>query len=218
MARTRNWTQTIMHLVAPSTPVLGATSERLPALIAMACLGMPPADAWSHAYTWQKGALAQGGDVFQNEMTLDQAKSSCNGFPECCGVTFESSDKAPTGPLKMYLKSDCNVNGDAKWNTYIRGQELTEPWAYAVLGVCGFIGLYIGLGAIHGWLVRGRRGIDACPNRDELLAVWGLVQDGASLATGGMLGTNQSYGRIPEHTRSSSGSKKSRKHKSSSRR
>ncbi len=183
----------------------------------------PLASAWSHAYTWQQGALAQGGDVFQNEMTLDDAKSQCNNHPECCGLTFESPDKLPTGPLKMYLKSDCNPNGDAKWNTYIRGRELTEPWAYAVLGVCGLVGAYIGLGAVHGWLVRGQRGIDACPNRNELLAVWGLVQDGASFATGGMtIKSDPSYGRIPDggggSSRGQKSSKKGSKHKSSSRR
>ena len=54
---------------------------------------------------------------------------------------------------------------DVEWNTWIRGVELTESWAYAVLGVSGVLGVYFGLGLMHGWLVRGQRGLDAAPNR-----------------------------------------------------
>ena len=203
---------------------------RLPSLAAVTVLLLlllrapQPASGWSHAYTWQVGALAQGGDVLQNEMTLDDAKSQCNGHPECCGVTFESPDKLPTGPLKMFLKSDCHPNTDKAWNTYIKGEELTEPWAYGVLGISGFLGLYVGLGLMHGWLVRGQRGVNALPNREEILAVWGLVQDGAAFVTGGFVGNDPSYGRVPEHGGGGSGGsgghkkKSSGKHKSSSRR
>ena len=75
--------------------------------------------------------------------------------------------------------------------------------------------------------MRGQRGLDAAPNRDEVLQLVGLVQDGAAFVAGGIMGTPSgggggSYGRIPDaeqggghKSKKSSGSSK---HKKSSKR
>ena len=75
----------------------------LPAALALA--GLPRAAGWSHAYIWQPGALAQGGDVKADEMTLAAAQDMCNAADECCGLTFKGADKVPAAPVKIFLSA-----------------------------------------------------------------------------------------------------------------
>ena len=46
----------------------------------------------------------------------------------------------------------------------MRGEELIEPWNMAVLLVCGVLGVYLALGFLHGWLIRGQQGLQAAPH------------------------------------------------------
>ena len=56
----------------------------------------------------------------------------------------------------------------------MRGEELIEPWNMAVLLVCGVLGVYLALGFLHGWLIRGQQGLQAAPNAQNWCAAASL--------------------------------------------
>ena len=58
----------------------------------------------------------------------------------------------------------------------MRGEELIEPWNMAVLLVCGVLGVYLALGFLHGWLIRGQQGLQAAPHAQHWCAAASLPQ------------------------------------------
>ena len=107
----------------------------------------------------------------------------------------------------------------------MRGEELIEPWNMAVLLVCGVLGVYLALGFLHGWLIRGQQGLQAAPHPQHWCAaaslpqplqhltsltahvlvsrmeLWGLVKDGAAYSVSVIAGEpppRADYGRVPD--------------------
>ena len=58
-----------------------APSRRQLCCLLVASSGLQLASGWSHEYAWQVGALAQGGDVFEGEMTMDVRLGSSPSAP-----------------------------------------------------------------------------------------------------------------------------------------
>ena len=82
--------------------------------------------AVSYAYLGE-GFLADGDDVATGEMTLAEAEAQCASLPTCCAITFASSDAAPAGAVKAYLKSKVNFSPASGWQSYTSSRPCVRP-------------------------------------------------------------------------------------------
>ena len=93
-----------------------ATVDRAPMLATVHLSAM------AHTYYHQDGYIGRGGDVLPpRAIKLADAEKLCSQTPDCNAITFESSEKAPTGTIpKLYFKKSTYLFGDAAWQTYLR--------------------------------------------------------------------------------------------------
>ena len=84
-----------------------------------------PGGGGGGALTWAlqpPGFLPTGNDLFHGALTLAQGQAMCANLPACVGLTFESADPRPSGPVDMYLKAAADFEPAAGWATWLNSR------------------------------------------------------------------------------------------------
>lgn len=68
-----------------------------------------------------KGLSIAGSDVHEAVMTFDEAKAWAAKLPNCQGFTYESKDRYPKEPTRMWFKSNIEVLFNEDWWTWSTG-------------------------------------------------------------------------------------------------
>lgn len=68
-------------------------------------------------FTEHRGALVQGGDIFQSSMTVAEAKKKCRELPACRGFTFNGTDVDSPVPVMCYFKAHFIKDDSMVWTS-----------------------------------------------------------------------------------------------------
>jgi hypothetical protein len=71
-------------------------------------------------YTHKFAALADGGDIALLALNYSEGIALCDQHADCCGITFSGADLMPKDPVQMWVKRDCQGNGDPDWNSWLK--------------------------------------------------------------------------------------------------
>ena len=81
--------------------------------------------AGANAWTWTRGYLGGGGDIFVGHMkSIDEAFAYCDmRAAECAGFTFKAPNQRPVRSTQYNFKgiSEVTPSPGSTWNTYTRG-------------------------------------------------------------------------------------------------
>ena len=68
-----------------------------------------------------RGHCLAGDDILEAVMTVEEAIAWASNNKNCYGFTYNSSEKNPTQPLRIWFKSKLNVLYNEQWYTYSTG-------------------------------------------------------------------------------------------------
>jgi len=77
------------------------------------------------AFTANSGSLAEGGDILEKTMTLEEAKAMCATLPQCRGFHYQG-DADATGPVNVVFKSKWDFTEKAGWTSYSVMEQLSS--------------------------------------------------------------------------------------------
>ena len=75
---------------------------------------------------FHRGLCAAGDDVYEADMTLEEARAYCDSNPECLGFTYNTVEQEPAGAVHIWFKSHLNLLDDESfgaWWTYSNGRD-----------------------------------------------------------------------------------------------
>jgi len=68
-----------------------------------------------------KGLSTAGYDVHEEVMTFEEARALASKLPQCQGFTYESKDRYPTTPVRVWFKSKLNILYNEDWWSWSTG-------------------------------------------------------------------------------------------------
>ena len=71
---------------------------------------------------FHRGLCAAGDDVYEADMTLEEARAYCDSNPECLGFTYNAVEQEPAGVVHIWFKSHLNLIYDESWFSYSNGR------------------------------------------------------------------------------------------------
>jgi hypothetical protein len=96
-----------------------------------------------------------------------------------CRICPADTVSTPLMPSKWGYQANQPQGGGAGPRPGWLGSSSSSQWGWSFLALMGaVVGLYGGLGYLHGWHVRGRRGTSAMPHAELWAELPGLVADG----------------------------------------
>ena len=71
---------------------------------------------------YYRGCCLAGDDIYEADMTLEDAKVWCTSNPLCFGFTYNTVEKEPTGLIHVWFKTRLNVLYNETWWSWSTGR------------------------------------------------------------------------------------------------